>query len=323
MPSKKFDRRDFLRLTTAGAAAGVAALALGQSAKTETGDFYPVRVAPGIYFHKGKTEVPSKANKADIATIALIVGDETAALVDTGYSFSLGRLALKQATALTDKPIKWVINTHVHPDHTFGNYALAAEAKFCGHSLLPRIMAETAPHYLAYLGEVMGKEAEERVKIVPPVTLVSRDKNKYIDLGNRRLRLEAWPLAHTSTDITVFDESSGVLITGDLVFDEHVPTLDGSALGWLKVLGELKKRDEIKTLVPGHGEPRSDWRAQIGKVEEYLQTLVADVKEMIRQGTSLSRAATLAAASQRGKWQLFDHYNPRNVAKAFVEMEWA
>ena len=321
MPRKKnplrLSRRGFLRVVAAGAAAAFVPKASG-----EPGNFFVSEPAEGIYFHTGRQQLPSRANGADIACVTLIEGDHAAALVDSGYSFDLGARALEHAHRLSDKPVKWVINTHVHPDHIFGNRAFENRATFCGHKNLPRLMAEAGPHYRVRLEEILGAEAAAKAELVPPERLVSPEQPEAIELGNRRLRLEAWRLAHTSTDLTVFDEKTGSLVAGDLVFDGHVPTLDGSAIGWLEALTKLKARSEIKMLVPGHGVIRDDWRRQIGKVEDYLRALLADTKRLMDEGVSLGEAATLAAASQREKWLLFDDYNPRNVAKAFVELEW-
>lgn len=298
--------------------------ATAETAAVKRGGFFTSRPAADIYFHSGLQQLPSRANGADIACITLIIGDDAAALIDSGYSFDLGAKARAHAALLTAKPLKWVINTHVHPDHIFGNRALADEdgVTFCGHKNLPRLMAEAGPYYNARLAEILGAEAAERAKLVPPQRLVAAAEPMVIDLGNRRLHLEAKRLAHTSTDLTVFDEKSGTLICGDLVFDGHVPTLDGSAVGWLEVLAELKGRSEVKTIIPGHGVIRKDWKKQLQKVEDYLKVLLDDTKKLMAKGVSIGKAAELAAASQRQQWLLFDDYNPRNVAKAFVELEW-
>ena len=296
--------------------------------------FFTTTKAEGIYFHRGYNQLPSQANGADISSITLIVGDDAAVLVDTGYSFALGKKALEATAQITPKPIRWVINTHVHPDHIFGNGALvgkamgnvasnqAGEIQFCGHRNLPRLMAEGGIHYTRRLGEILGEAAAIRSPLIPPAVLVTKGEPLRLDLGNRSLVLEAYQNAHTATDLTVFDEKTATLIAGDLVFDKHLPTLDGSMLGWLEVLKRLKQRD-LQLLIPGHGIPRQDWRAQITKIEKYLQVLEADVRGFIQKGVPISEAATLGAASQRNHWLLFDAYNPRNVAKAYAELEWA
>ena len=302
--------------------------------KAQASKFFTTTKAEGIYFHRGYNQLPSQANGADISSITLIVGDDAAVLVDTGYSFALGKKALEATAQITPKPIRWVINTHVHPDHIFGNGALvgkamgnvaskgAGEIQFCGHRNLPRLMAEGGIHYTRRLGEILGEAAAIRSPLVPPAVLVTKGEPLRLDLGNRSLVLEAYQNAHTATDLTVFDEKTATLIAGDLVFDKHLPTLDGSMLGWLEVLKRLKQRD-LQLLIPGHGIPRQDWRAQITKIEEYLQVLEVDVRGFIQKGVPISEAATLGAASQRNHWLLFDAYNPRNVAKAYAELEWA
>ena len=114
-----------------------------------------------------------------------------------------------------------------------------------------------APIYLRSFRDQLGAAAIAEVKIIPPTLLV--DNETTLDLGGRRLRLTAWsPAAHTACDLTVLDETTGVLFAGDLVFLQHVPVMDGSLTGWLSVLPRLAELP-AKVVVPGHGRLVAPW----------------------------------------------------------------
>jgi len=187
-----------------------------------------------------------------------------------------------------------------------------------GHKNLPRALALRAPFYLDAFRRVMGDDLISEVKIIPPTHLV--DGEDLLDLGGRRLRLHAWPAAHTDADLTVFDESSGTLLAGDLVFLEHVPVLDGSIKGWLAVLDELA-HIPAQRVVPGHG-PVAAWPQALAPERAYLQRLAADVRGLIANGSMLAAAAEQAGASEKPHWDLFEEYNARNATAAFSELEW-
>ncbi|MFX9862929.1 MBL fold metallo-hydrolase, partial [Acinetobacter baumannii] len=79
-----------------------------------------------------------------------------------------------------------------------------------------------------------------------------------IDLGDRIIVLTAHPTAHTNNDLTVFDRQSGTLFAGDLLFVDHLPAVDGSAVGWLRVIDALERIPAVRA-VPGHGPPSVGW----------------------------------------------------------------
>jgi glyoxylase-like metal-dependent hydrolase (beta-lactamase superfamily II) len=141
-----------------------------------------------------------------------------------------------------------------------------------------------------------------------------------LDLGRRSLELRAWPTAHSDNDLTVLDEQTGALFAGDLVFLAHLPVLDGSIRGWLKVIDELGAV-AAHLVVPGHGQVRQ-WAGALVDERRYLEKLAADVRGLIAGGKPITVAADSAAASERSQWQLFDDYNARNATAAFSEMEW-
>jgi quinoprotein relay system zinc metallohydrolase 2 len=277
-------------------------------------------VALGVFVYFGAIALMNRENEGAIANVGFIVGSDSVAVIDTGGSVREGRELLAAVRAHTVKPIRFVIDTHMHPDHVFGNAAFADEGVvFVGHKNMPRALATHGSYYLENFRAPMGEALMAEVKIVAPTQTVSDTLD--IDLGNRRLTLTAWPTAHSDNDLTVLDHGSGTLFSGDLLFVRHVPVIDGSLKGWLKVLDELA-RVPAQRVVPGHGPLVTQWPQGLADERRYFDCLASDLRDAIKRGVPMAAAVKTACAAESDRWELFEAYNARNATAAFAELEW-
>ncbi len=290
-----------------------------------TQDIQPLSVreiAPGVYAHQAPITAMNKASGGDIGNNGFIVGGDAVAVIDTGGAPIIGERLKKAIETITDKPIRYVINTHEHPDYTFGNVAFVAPGvTFVGHRNLPRSLAVRGPHYIQTLRRDMGEALLKGVKLIPPTLLVDAGKDVHLDLGHRVIDLRAWPPGATDCDLTVFDEKTATLFAGDLLFLQHVPVIDASVLGWLKDMPELAAIP-ARLAVSGHGPVGVAWPQALDAEKAYFLTLTKDVRGILAKGEDINVAAREAAESEASKWRLFGVYNARNATAAYAELEW-
>ena len=279
------------------------------------------QLSEGVYVHHGVHEDIAEGYHADICNISFIVGSKGIAVIDTGGNLKIGQALRSAIREVSSLPILYVINTHVHPDHIFGNAAFIQDKpSFVGHVKLPDAMERRRENYMRINQQWLGNDFAGSEMVKPNVLV--KDSLK-LDLGDRTLILTAYPTAHTNTDLTVFDSKSSTLWTGDLLFVERIPSIDGDIKGWLNVINELKM-SEAQNAVPGHSDSLKDlnWKAQLNNEERYLWTLLNDVRASIKKGEVMEKAMDNAAASERSYWKLFDIINRRNVNTVYPALEW-
>jgi len=295
----------------------LAALIVGASEAVAL-DYALENPAPGVYVHYGRQEDISAANRGDISNSGFVVGDKCVAVIDTGGSFAVGVALRESVRRATDRPVCFVINTHAHPDHIFGNAAFAGDKpQFIGHVRLPEAIRRRGPNYLNALNRTLGTAAQGTTLVLPTRAVAGIDR---VDLGGRTLVLRAWRTAHTDCDLTVLDEKSGTLWLGDLAFEGHVPVLDGNLRGYLAVIAELRAL-RVNQVVPGHGRA-AGWPGVLDAQERYLRRLLADVTSALKARKTLAETLDAAECAERGEWLLFDLFHKRNVSAAYAELEW-
>ncbi|MCC5795785.1 MAG: quinoprotein relay system zinc metallohydrolase 2 [Methylophaga sp.] len=296
--------------------------ALHGCAKAETSDYPLMAAAEGIYFHQGAHEEATPDNHGAIANIGFIVGESCVAVVDTGGSYLEGQQLRNAIRNITETPICYVINTHVHPDHVLGNAAfLQDNPVFIAHQRAPAALAARQTFYKEGFQELLG-DAWHGTEFIPASKLVNIDQPVELDLGGRIIKLESYPTAHTDHDLTVLDKKTRTLWTGDLLFVDRTPALDGSINGWLNAMQHLLKMD-VEVMIPGHGPvsyngDKTALRSQI----RYFEAIREGVRAIINDLGTIEQAIREVAVDESDNWLMFEEYHRRNVTAAFVELEW-
>jgi quinoprotein relay system zinc metallohydrolase 2 len=286
--------------------------------------FELTELAPGVVVHRGAIAEPDAGNAGDVANLGAVIGSRCVAVIDSGGSPAVGTALRAAIGARTTTPICYVINTHGHPDHILGNGAFRAATgpQFVGHARLAPAMAARGSHYLNAARRDIGTAGGEFELVVPTIAVGDRIE---LDLGDRRIELQAWPTAHTDQDLTVFDPATGTIFVGDLVFDDHLPVLDGNLKGWLAAHDRLAALP-VRLAVPGHGQP-GDLEPLLDRQRRYLVDLRDRVRAAIRRGRPL--AATVESlgtspgpSNHTATWALVESFQRRNVTTAYAELEW-
>jgi len=276
-----------------------------------------VQVASGVFVRPGHPAVVFEGQ--EIANIGFVVGDLCVAVVDTGASLAEGQALDCAIREVTDLPVCYVFNTHVHPDHMLGNSAFQRPGvEFVAHEKLPRALALRGDIYLERAAAHEGRVLDESIFVFPERTVTGIVE---LDIGGRVLTVRAHNTAHTDHDLSIIDKSTNTVFLGDLVFLEHLPVIDGSINGWISELDDLSGAS-FETVIPGHGPVSAPWPSAAGASLQYLSTLRQTVRAWIADGGDLASAQASIDQPDSGDWLLIDHYHRRNVGAAYAELEW-
>ena len=276
-------------------------------------------ISEGVYVHQGIHVDLEHPDHDDIANIGFIVGDDCIAVIDTGGSVDIG-LALKNAIkSISSLPVCYVINTHIHFDHVLGNAAFKEDQPgFVGHENLALEMEHNRPFFLSEFAADLGENPGDASIIGPDITVSDQLD---LDLGNRVITLNAHPVSHSHTDLSVYDHKTGTLWLSDLLFIDRIPALDGSLKGWLKTM-EILKSQPANHVIPGHGPITLSWPEAASSQDRYLNLLLSETRQEIAKGTFMEEVIEIVGETEKTRWLLHEQNHRRNVTRAFTELEW-
>ena len=236
-----------------------------------------VEIAPGVFYYFGDELKHRSAN------CVWVVFKEYVLVVDANYPWAAKEI-LKEIRKTTDKPVRFVFNTHYHHDHSFGNGVFAN----AGATI---VSTSAAADEMKTLGKkewdqnYSGQPLQGYTHVFPSMTF---DNRLVFDDGVHRVELIRMGPAHTAGDAVAFLPHESILATGDLfvngnpwgnnVADPHV-----DYDRWLTVLDTLA-RWNVKTVIPGHGEPATT--ENLKSQRAYLADMLNQVRQGIKAGKS-------------------------------------
>ena len=286
-----------LRLAVALVATGVLGIAATLQTPASPAAYKFQQIQPGIYSAVGTGTLNVVSNSA------VIVNADDVLIVDSHITPEAARAMLRELKAITGKPVRFLVNTHFHFDHTDGNQVFGPEVEIIGHEFtrkklagdflhepifvnsiagLPRQIADLETRAAAEPDAAVKARLEQQLRVqrayqeqlkelrpVPPnVTLTHK---MTLVRGDREIQLLFVGRGHTGGDVVVFLPKERVLCSGDLLVNGIANLVDGYVNEWPDALEQLKPL-EFDDVIPGHGEPFK------GKERiEYFQTYLRDL----------------------------------------------
>jgi len=244
------------------------------------------KVAKDVYAFVGRTEDFTMANGGNIVNSGFIVAPEGVVVIDTGSSLRYGQQMRSAITAIAGgKPVVLVINTHHHPDHFLGNQAFS-DAPIGALPETRQGIAADGNVFAENLFRLTGDWMKGTEVVAPTRSL----NTGTIEMAGRKLRLIGLG-GHTGADLAVYDEVTGTLFAGDLVFNGRAPTTPHADVAtWLIALEKLEavtRETGFSVLVPGHGEISRD-AAPIRQTRAWLVWLQNSMQESARAGLDMN-----------------------------------
>jgi len=278
-------------------------------------------VAPGVYaILTPARDFPNPENKGWNSNSAFVVTPDGVLLFDSGSSQTIGE-ALKQTIAkVTDKPVRWIVNSHGHGDHWLGNAAFRQSDPtiFASETVAARIRNEGEDWIARFNRMTNGATGESTV--VVPNTLI-RERTEKV-LGGVRVAFIPSGDSHSPGDIVAWLPESRVLLTGDVVYSDRMPsTFDAKLQAWIKFLGELESL-KPKVVVPGHGSLGD--AATIRRERELFQDLWAAVKAGFDAGKTdfeMKPDVSRALAKYRKYYPGFEEKLGRDISHVLLQVE--
>ncbi|HEY7292247.1 MAG TPA: MBL fold metallo-hydrolase [Vicinamibacterales bacterium] len=273
------------------------------------------KVADGVYYATASGTMTTGANSP------ILVNDDEVLVVDSSITPASARALVADIKAITPKPVRFVVDSHYHYDHAFGNQIFGSDVQVIGHdrtrtrlltnvmeqytflnsvqpvparvdALKQRIAQEKDPQQKAALERQVANslaylEQVKEVKVTPP-TLTFNDTMTLVR-GSREIRILYLGRGHTDTDVVVFLPKERIVCTGDLM--ESVVSYAGDSYpeDWIATLDKLRALD-FDTVMPGHGVVFQG-KGKIEAFQRYLRDMLKQVTALRQQGLSADAAA--------------------------------
>jgi glyoxylase-like metal-dependent hydrolase (beta-lactamase superfamily II) len=301
------------------------------------------KLGDGVFVHLVNPDSEAVAN------CGVVVLESGVLLFDTHFTPEAGQALEELIKGVTGLPVRYLVNSHFHPDHTHGNQAFASARHIIGSTLTRRDMLQKdmpalnrmqiiAQGQVVKLGREISQEKDpgkqeslrlqlkmhqafmrrlSSLKILAPVMTLD-DSLSIVDSG-REVNLLYLGAGHTEGDVVFYLPEEKIAFLGDLFFNDALPSVeDASLLEWMKTLRAVLQLD-VRTYVPGHGRVGS--RQDVEEFLGYLEDLKALVEPAVKRGDSLEQVVHDLRLPPKYATFSFQSFFPANLQKMYAELK--
>lgn len=276
-----------------------------------------VKLNDQVYALVGPLELRTPENRGYMVNSAVIIGNSGVILVDTGFSHEIGEHLKQVVKTITNKPITHIINTHDHGDHVLGNNAFP-DTTIISSEKCKAVMEKTGYEWIGLLEQMTGRS-------YPNTKPVVADKgyapgiHKQVILQGVNLTLWVPPGSHTDTDMLVYLPQDHILISGDVLENQLMPSFrDANVKNWIGTLEKISEM-QIATIVPGHGPLMQ--QPEVKHMLVRMQKLYAGVEAGYKQGLTDSEIRKQLDLTEWKKLKYFDEFIGLDINRTYLEVE--
>jgi cyclase len=268
-------------------------------------------LAPGVFFWQGDPDQRQPAN------CTWIIFKEYVLVIDANFPWG-ARDILPRIKAATNKPIRFVFDTHYHSDHSFGNsiFTDAGATILCSEACAEELRTKGAKGFTGWKDAahpLTGARFE-------PAT-ITFSEGMVFDDGTHRVELKRMGPGHSNGDAVAYLPKEKILVTGDLCVTwssgNNVADADADHDNWVHALDLMDKWD-VTTVIPGHGTPAG--RPALHAQREYLADMINQVRTGKRAGKSADQLAKEIDLSKHGKLAANQEGNASSIKAMYKKL---
>jgi glyoxylase-like metal-dependent hydrolase (beta-lactamase superfamily II) len=287
------------------------------------------RIASDTYLLLGNISTLDKDNRGWNGNAGFIVTSEGVVVIDTLGTPKLGRRFIATIRSITDKPIRYLIVTHNHPDHSYGAEAFASidgVTVIAHKGSIQYNLSETLDSSVQYRREVLPDDMKGFKPVAADKYIDAETFSRYrIELGDAAFDIYNTGKHHSHGDLVVHQLKQDVVWVSDLAFNQRTTFLgDGHSkqiilgLDWL-----LKDFSTSKLMVPGHGSAQTAPFPMVSKTRDYVQRLRDAMAKAVDDGVGMYDAVRGVEFSDWKGAHLYEENHPANANFIYLEMEQA
>jgi len=280
----------------------------------------PQQVSAHAWAWIGPYGPPTRENRGFRMNLGFVVGDDAVAVIDSGYGGEMAEAMLAHIRNVTDRPVRYVINTNSQPHRIMGNpvFRRAGAEVIAAATAAPRIATE-GPAFAATVAEVLGLPPGSVAAPAAPDRALELET--VLDLGGVQLRLVPVGQTHTEGSLVAVVELDRLVFAGDVLYGGRLlAVLQQSRLkGWIAAFDHLREFGDFR-FVPGHGGP-GPLAGFEHSTFEYLTTLKRHMDGAVENGIDIQDAIDSLDQSAWSGLADFEALAGRNAHQAYLQSE--